>query len=120
MSRLPAYEEAFDEDEEEEIGDTEEGEIIARLQASQQNKLYEDASFPAKRTSLYRWVIGEAFGSGRGNVVMSFFTVALHQPHRWVSLVVWQELLSSYSIRLASRLRSRFRYSVCIVDSDYV
>ncbi|CAM9797164.1 unnamed protein product [Pylaiella littoralis] len=52
MPRLSAYEEAFDEDDEEEIGDTEEGEIIARSQASQ--RLYEDGSFPAKRSSLYR------------------------------------------------------------------
>eukprot|EP00903_Cladosiphon_okamuranus_P016865 g15549.t2 len=52
MPRLSAYEEAFDEDDEEEIGDTEEGDIIARLQVSQ--RLYEDGSFPAKRSSLYR------------------------------------------------------------------
>ncbi|CAN0393668.1 unnamed protein product, partial [Ectocarpus sp. 12 AP-2014] len=54
MPRLSAYEEAFDEDDEEEIGDTEEGDIIARLQASQRGALYEDVSFPAKRSSLYR------------------------------------------------------------------
>eukprot|EP00752_Nemacystus_decipiens_P004064 g3721.t2 len=52
MPRLSAYEEAFDEDDEEDIGDTEEGDIIARLQVSQ--RLYEDGSFPAKRSSLYR------------------------------------------------------------------
>ncbi len=52
MPRLSAYEEAFDEDDEEDIGDTEEGDIIARLQASK--RLYEDESFPAKRSSLYR------------------------------------------------------------------
>lgn len=52
IPRLSAYEEAFDEDDEEEIGDTEEGDIIARLQASK--RLYEDESFPAKRSSLYR------------------------------------------------------------------
>lgn len=56
MSRLPAYEEAFDEDDEEEIGDTEEGDIIARLQALGTGTLYEDGSFPAKKTSLYRLV----------------------------------------------------------------
>lgn len=54
MPRLSPYEEAFDEDDEEEIGDTEEGDIIAQLQASQRGTLYEDASFPAKRSSLYR------------------------------------------------------------------
>ncbi|CBN74523.1 conserved unknown protein [Ectocarpus siliculosus] len=54
MPRLSAYEEAFDEDDEEEVGDTEEGDIIARLQASQRGALYEDVSFPAKRSSLYR------------------------------------------------------------------
>lgn len=54
MPRLSAYEEAFDEDDEEEIGDTEEGDIIARLQASQRGALYEDGSFPARRSSLYR------------------------------------------------------------------
>lgn len=54
MPRLSAYEEAFDEDEEEEFGDTEEGDIIARLQASQPGALYEDGSFPARRSSLYR------------------------------------------------------------------
>lgn len=53
MPRLSAYEEAFDEDDEEEIGDTEEGDIIARSQAS--HRLYEDGSFPAKRSSLYRY-----------------------------------------------------------------
>lgn len=52
MPRLSAYEEAFDEDDEEEIGDTEEGDIIARLQVSK--RLYEDGSFPANRSSLYR------------------------------------------------------------------
>lgn len=52
MPRLSAYEEAFDEDDEEEIGDTEEGDIIARLQS--RGALYEDGSFPARRSSLYR------------------------------------------------------------------
>lgn len=54
MPRLSAYEEAFDEDDEEELGDTEEGDIIARLQASQTGALYEDGCFSAKRSSLYR------------------------------------------------------------------
>lgn len=54
MPRLSAYEEAFDEDDDEEIGDTEEGDIIARLQGLQRGTLYEDASFPARRSSLYR------------------------------------------------------------------
>lgn len=57
MDRLPAYEEALDEDGEEEIGDTEEGDIIARLQTVRIGALYEDGSFPAKKTSLYRCAI---------------------------------------------------------------
>lgn len=61
MSRLPAYEEAFDEDDEEEIGDTEEGDIIARLQTVRTGALYEDGSFPAKKTSLYRCANAGAF-----------------------------------------------------------
>lgn len=56
MSRLSAYEEALDEDIDEDIGDTEEGDIIAKLQASHQGALYEDGAFPAHRSSLYRWV----------------------------------------------------------------
>ena len=54
MPRLSAYEEAFNEDDEEEKGDTEEGDIIAKLKASHLGGLYEDGSFPASRSSLYR------------------------------------------------------------------
>lgn len=54
MPRLSAYEEALDEDINEDIGDTEEGDIITRLQASHQDALYEDGAFPANRSSLYR------------------------------------------------------------------
>ena len=56
MPRLSAYEEALDEDIDEDIRDTEEGDIITRLQASNQGALYEDGAFPANRSSLYRWV----------------------------------------------------------------
>ncbi|CAM9184574.1 unnamed protein product [Hapterophycus canaliculatus] len=54
MPRLLPYEEAFNEDDEEEIGDTEEGDIVAQLQGSQRGALHEDLSFPPKRSSLYR------------------------------------------------------------------
>lgn len=54
MARLPAYEEAFDEDDDEELVGTEEGDIISRLQTAKTGTFYEDGSFPAKKNSLYR------------------------------------------------------------------
>lgn len=54
MTRLPAYEEAFDEDDEDEVGDREEGDIITRLEAAPKSTLHEDRTFPPNSTSLYR------------------------------------------------------------------
>jgi Calpain family cysteine protease len=54
MGRLAAYEEAFDEDEDEELGESEEHEIIAHLSEQGKGKRYEDSSFPANAASLYR------------------------------------------------------------------
>lgn len=54
MARLPAYEEVFDEDDEEETGEREEADIIMRLETAKKGSLYEDETFPPHRTSLYR------------------------------------------------------------------
>ncbi|CAM9510274.1 unnamed protein product, partial [Phaeothamnion confervicola] len=53
MSRLPGFEEGYDEEEEDEIGETEESDIIAQQRDKKSDK-YEDPSFPASRASLYR------------------------------------------------------------------
>lgn len=54
MARLQAYEEALDEEDEDNVGEREEGEIIARLEAGPGDCMYEDVSFPAQASSLYR------------------------------------------------------------------
>ncbi|KAG5190210.1 hypothetical protein JKP88DRAFT_175932 [Tribonema minus] len=54
MGKLEALKDSMDEEDDEEVGESEEADVIENLRESGSGKRYEDTSFPASKSALYR------------------------------------------------------------------